>query len=369
MPPFGLSAVVRTARRLGRRAFEPDAGEAAMVVPQGRYAPRPHDGVLVLQQGSNPSTDYYLRPRLRESDVPVVYADLADSPRGRPLAALAGAQALLVVICRYGAGPWLSALESMSGRLARVAYFMDDDLPAMCVADAIPQAYRRRIVRRYADHVERLSKLASEVWVSSAVLADRYPMAQPVLLEPLPDEDLPEPSEAAPRLVVYHATGVHGPERQFVVDVARRLADLGCDAEIEITGDGELRRSCADLARVRVVPQQSWPRYRERQRGRRAAIALAPLFPTAINDARAPVKAFEAARLGAAGLYADAEPYRRAVDAGVDGLLLPMEVELWARTIASLLDDTGHRHALARAAWTRLAGLRALHPNLPSPTR
>jgi hypothetical protein len=69
------------------------------------------------------------------------------------------------------------------------------------------------------------------------------------------------------------------------------------------------------------------------------------------------VKAFDAARLGAAALYADAPAYRGFVREGVDGLLLPMRAEAWAAAVAALLADPARRLALATAAQARLAAL------------
>ena len=100
--------------------------------------------------------------------------------------------------------------------------------------------------------------------------------------------------------------------------------------------------------------------------GSTAALLLAPLSDTAVNAARAPVKAFDAARLGAAGLYADAAPYRGFVRAGVDGLLLPMDPEAWAAAIeapAGRIPRRGGRWPAAAAE--RFAGLRAGRGALP----
>ena len=336
-----------------------------MITPAARYEQRASDGVLVLQNGPNPSTDYYLRPRLDGLAVPVAYVDLNSAPGRCPL--LAAGRSLTVIFCRYASGPWLTALEAAPQHLARVAYFMDDDLPAMIAAPELPWAYRRRLARAFGAHARRLSGLVGEVWVSTPVLASRYAASRPRVVAPLPDEDPPEPSTGASSRVVYHSTGVHGPERRFVVEVARRLAAAGSPATFEITGDGAIRRACAGLANVDVVPQAAWPRYRERQRGVSAAIALAPLYPSPVNEARAPVKAFEAARLGAAGLYADGAPYRDFVGHGEDGLLLPMEVEAWARAIDDLLARPERRLGLAAAARARLVQLRRDGGALPSP--
>ena len=363
MPPLGLSAVVR--KVLGRKTFAPAAQAPPMVAPLARYRPRPHDAVLVLQNGPNPSTDYYLRPRLEGAETPVAFADLDTTPGRCEL--LGRARSLMVVFCRYAAVPWLEALEAAQDRLARVAFFMDDDLPGMIAAPDLPRDYRRRLSRRFGEHALQLSGVASEVWVSTPTLAQRYAGSRPQVLPPLPDEDPPAPSADARPRVVYHSTGVHGPERRFVVEVARRLAEAGSPAVFEITGDAPIRRACAGLAKVEVVPQLSWPTYLERQRRAVAAISLAPLHPSAINEARAPVKAFEAARLGAAGLYADTAPYRGFVRQGEDGLMLPMEVEAWARAIADLLDQPQRRMALATAARTRMIQLRRDGGPLPPP--
>ena len=74
---------------------------------------------------------------------------------------------------------------------------------------------------------------------------------------------------------------------------------------------------------------------------------------------------FEAARLGAAGLYADGAPYRGFVRPDQDGLLLPMEVDAWAGAIADLLAQPQRRLALAEAARARLIRLRRDGGTLP----
>ena len=338
-----------------------------MINPEGEYAPRAHDGILVLQRGENASTDYYLRSRLAGSPTRVEIADLKSSPDSCALLQDLGFEALLVIVCRYASRPWLDALQASRARLARVAYFLDDDLPAIIRDTSLPHAVRSKVALHYGEHVDQLGALASEVWVSSAVLADRYGAVRPRLLDPLPEEDPPEPAGVEERRLVYHGTDVHGPERRFVLDVARRLPALGCDARIEITGDRALRAACSDLPNVDVVPQLAWPDYRRTQAVARAAISLAPLFASEVNDARAPVKAFDAARLGAAGIFADAPAYRGFVRPGLDGLILPMEADIWAREISDLLADAPRRLELARTARTRLIDLRRSGAALPAP--
>ena len=58
------------------------------------------------------------------------------------------------------------------------------------------------------------------------------------------------------------------------------------------------------------------------------------------------MKFYDYARMGAAGIYTDVEPYRGFVRDGVDGLLLPNEPARWIDAIAGLAQPDGA--ALAR---------------------
>ena len=365
MAPLGLSAGMRKARELGRRSLSLAFASPRMVDPQAHYAPLACDGILVLQRGENASTDYYLRPRLETFGAPVCLADFDSAPQDCPLLQPKGPQALMVIFCRYGAEPWLAALRARRERLSRVAFFMDDDLPLMMRDPDLPRAVRGKAALHFGAHVDGLGRLASEVWVSTPVLAERYAQAKPAVLAPLPDADPLPPDPDPPRKVVYHGTDVHPRERLFVLEIARLLADL--DVAFEITGGPALARAASDLPRATVVPQLAWPQYLQRQAGERAAICLAPLLASALNAARAPVKAFDAARLGAAGLFADGEPYRGFVRDGEDGLVLPMQPQAWADAIRALLDDPGRRLRLAASAQRRLVALRRAGRDFPMP--
>ncbi len=367
MPPLGLSAGLRKARELGLRTRSLLFAQPRMINASAHYARRSADGILVLHRGENASTDYYLRPRLEDAAAPVAFADLADDPDASAMLRPGGPEALFVIICRYASAAWLEALERAQPRLSRVAFFMDDDLPAMMRDETLPAAARSKVARHYGEHVERLSALASEVWVSTPALARRYPDARPLVISPAPEADPPEPCGETAPLVVYHGTDVHGAERRFALEVARRVGARRPDVIFEITGDGRIRRAASAMSNVEVVRQLAWPDYLARQAGRRAAVSLAPLFASPVNDARAPVKAFDAARLGAAGIYAAAAPYAGFVRDGEDGLLLPMDPEAWAGAILDLMADPGRRLGLARRARERLVEVRRRGRAFPAP--
>ena len=364
---MSFSGAIRKARDLGRRSLALARPAGGMVEPRARYAPRPHDAVLVLARGENASLDYYLRPRLHPASVPVEFADLHGSPGRSAMLSDPSRRALLVVVCRYASAAWLQALETARPRIARFAFFADDDLPAMAADRRLPLAVRGKVAEGFGQWADRLSDLAGEVWLSTPALAGRYPTSHAVVLPPIPEADPPAPAAPHERLVVYHGTDVHGPERAFAVEVAKRLRMMGCDAPVEITGDLALARNCRGLRGLRVTPQAPWPDYLAHVRSRRAAVFLAPLSASAVNAARAPVKTFDAARLGATGLFANRQPYRDFVEDGADGRLLPDDPQAWAEAVVELLGDPAARIGLAERAAGRLRRLRADGLELPPP--
>jgi hypothetical protein len=135
--------------------------------------------------------------------------------------------------------------------------------------------------------------------------------------------------------------------------VLKRLPDARC----EIMGFRNRDLPLA-LPRTRLSRQSSWPEYSARPPGMLADIGLAPLRPSRLNDARSHVKAFDLCRMGAAGIYSDEAPYRSFVQDGVDGLLLPLNADLWEETIITLLNDVPRRRAIAAAMARKLSNQR-----------
>ena len=87
----------------------------------------------------------------------------------------------------------------------------------------------------------------------------------------------------------------------------------------------------------------------------RRHIGPSPLLPTPFNATRGPVKFYDFARMGAAGVYSEVVPFAGFVRDGVDGLLLPNEPARWIEALVALAGDAPRRTALAVAA--RAGGL------------
>ena len=295
---------------------------------------------LVVQNGPSPTTDYYLAPRLPAAVTR--YAELSDAGRG-----VTARDGELVVFCRYVNAGWLDWLEHHRQALAGVVLFLDDDFDMVLRSSSVPLSYRWRIWKRHHRHLRRMARLVDELWVSTEVLSDRYGR-RCLLLPPVPPE-LPArpPGHPVEPTIAYHATRSHRAELAWLAPILARVLDRVPEARCHIIGFPEKDRAPADLPRTRLTGQMPWPDYRRFANDLSADVALAPLLPKPLNDARSEVKAFEMARLGAAGIYSDAAPYRSLVRHDVNGLSLPLDPGAWEQAIMDLLRDPARSRALA----------------------
>ena len=356
--PLGkpLNLVARLLALAGRERPTPPLCPGA-----GPMAGKPPQRVLVLQSGPNASVDYYLRPRLHQSGLEGAIFDLDQDPGTIDLLQKSD---LAVIICRYVNAPWLRALEDAGTRLSGIVYFVDDDLAAMLSDRSLPWRVRGKVALAYERHRAALAPLINEVWASTPALAARFPGGARIV-PAIPCDPPAEPLERPANRIIYHGTDVHGPERLFVLQIAKVFQSIRPQLRFEITGDARLQRLSAGLNNVDIVAQTSWPDYLAAQRNRSAAIFLAPMLESPTNSCRAPVKRFDAARLGACGVYADAEPYRSAVRHGEDGLLASMEVSAWVHALSRLLENPDLRLTMVRAAQRQIAQAYASPPGLP----
>jgi len=330
--------------------------DAEHLTPHAAAGPDAPTAVLVLQAGPNPTVDYFIWPRLEASGAELRWeiVNLDTPPHSVLLASQAGVH---VIVCRYINPAWLDFLERHDAQLHGVTYLVDDDLPAMLRDRTIPASARGRIVRDYARHRPRLERLATSVWTTSRALADVMPHQPERILDPCPDKDPPLRGDRPPPLVVYHGGATHGAERRFALEIARLLERNRPDIRFEIA-DPQVRRLTRRASNTELAPCVDWESYARAQQGRHVAVMLAPLFDTAVNRVRAPVKFFDATRLGAAGLYADAPAYREFVQPDHDGVLLPMNVPVWAEAVERLIDDEALRGRLVSNAQHRVRAMR-----------
>lgn len=340
----------------------PPAAGHDLFLPAGAYAGRRPSRILVLEHGRNPSTDYYLAPRLAaQPDLPWERIDIGAAAPG----AAAIPEGSFVVIVRYLTPAWARHLLRLQGRLSGAAYFMDDDLPAARGSSELPLRYRYKIHRLFHAQRRSLARLCDRIWVSTPYLAEKYAAAAPVVVAPLPLSAAPEGDR--PLVYFYHGTAAHRAEIEWLRGIVARVQQRVPRLVFMAVGDDGVRRAFAGIPRVLILHPMSWAGYREALPALRHDIGLAPLLEKPFNQGRAHTKFFDISRLGAAGLYSNVPPYADFVRHGADGLLLDNAPETWENAIVALANDPGLRERLLQAAGGRVAQLRARPDALPLP--
>lgn len=324
-----------------------------MIVPKAQYPGRPVGRVVVLNHGRMPTTDIYLRPRLDAVGMPPAdYLDISGVlPSITSIPAPPEGTGLFVVVCRYITSPWLKWLEARRDSLAGVAFFADDDLPAMLRDGGLPLRYRYKIWCLYGRHVRRLSVLVSELWLSGPVLENRYADASPRLLPPLYFGA--NVSQDRPLRYFYHGTAAHRAEIEWLRDMVAMVQAHNDRIVFEIIGDRRVRNLYRGIERVIVLHPMDWSNYLAYAEAAPQDIGLAPLLPGPVNESRAHTRFFDIARTSAAGLYSNRSPYAEFVRDGEDGLLLPDDKIVWAQAILDLAEDDSRRRRMANAASLR----------------
>lgn len=349
----------RAAKARGHRGNDP-AGR--LFTPCASYASRPTSHILILEQGPNPTTDYYLKPRLPTlGQIPTTIANIEATP-----VSVVIPPGTFVIIVRYATSRWIRHIARHQEFLSGCAYLMDDDLPGAWRSGQLPLRYRWKIQRLFLSKRAALAKVCDRVWVPSQYLADRYAGSAATVLPPLP---LVGPTDGPRRLTYfYHGTASHGPEHAWLVGIVREVQS-GTDALTFVTiGAPRVGQQYAGIPRVLALHPLSWPSYSEALPAIRHDIGLAPLLETRFNRARSYTKFFDFTRLGAVGIYSDAPPYAEFIRHGVDGLLAPNDPEAWSRTILELARNHAQRRALLEAARRRVDELMTAGESLPVPT-
>jgi hypothetical protein len=292
---------------------------------------------LVLQWGSNPSTDYYVRARAQAAGATLRLRHVAEE---RPTAE-DFAPGTRVIIVRYLAGPWVRALHAYRGRLAGIVYLMDDELLDPLAWRTLPGKYRGKLRRHCQAWHRDLAVLATEYWGSTPALCERHRALGMRHMPPLAlAEDagrLPAAVPAqGPVWVFYHGTEAHLEEMRWLQPIVAGLLQAHPRVHFETIGGPEVNRLFRALPRTRILHPMNWPNYLDHCRTLQGHVGLAPLLPSPFNAARSHTKVYDIERCGAVGLYAREGPYAGHV-APERGRLLPMEPGAWRQALDELV--------------------------------
>jgi len=303
------------------------------------YSEEPSRAVLLLEPGRIPTTCYYVKGRLPEG-IPVrSYVSTGAPPKDLKIE-----EGTWVIIVRHASRRWLGELLKHRDKFTKVTYLKDDDISAVFAAKELPWHYALWTGWRYFRTKDLLSKVVSDIAVSTQELADRYEESKSQIWEP----HYIEATEQGERPLVYfyHATLTHAREIKWLVPIVRRVQQAVPNAWFEIIGGGSVARMFKGIPRVRVVHSMNWPNYQAYIRSIRHDVGLAPLMDTSFNRARSHTKLYQITGAGAAGIYSDVIPYADKIINGQTGVLCGNRRYLWVRAIVALLKDQPRRKFL-----------------------
>ncbi|WFU10122.1 hypothetical protein QA646_04435 [Rhizobium sp. CB3090] len=322
----------------------------------------PAKRLLILSRYPNPSVSYYLDERVRAlADIPVILKGLDDSLDD------VDCQGLFVVICRYIKGPQLRWLEHRQKSLAGIAYFIDDDIPAVIAGDEASWPYKFRLLNFAIRPLPRLNRRLTHLWASTEHLADTLANSghKVDILAPMPSRLAPRSAEiedetTASLKMVYHATGIHRREHEFLMPIVSSAMDKHKNLHFEVFADGSIarrwRRQDIDPGRMTIRPQLPWSSYLARTADHGADIALAPLLAGRTNDSRADTKRIDISRMGAAAIFSRCATFTRCAVAGE--IHIGNTPEEWLMAIDQLAEGRDRRIAARDATLQSIEKMR-----------
>lgn len=303
--------------------------------------------LLILSRYPNPSVSYYLDERTKAlADIPVIMKGIDEGLED------VDGDGLFVIICRYIREPQLRWLEDRRSHLAGVAYFVDDDIPAVLAGDEASWPYKFTLLNLAVRPLPRVNRLLTHLWTSTETLAETLAKAghRIEILAPMPADQspvLPEVNEAAPATLkmIYHGTGIHLREHEFLMPIVATAMKKHRTLHFEVFAEGSLARQWSrqeiDTARITVHPPLPWSSYLKKTTDHGADIALAPLLRGKTNNSRSDTKRIDICRMGAAAIFSQCPTFARCAVAGE--LHVGNTAEEWLAAIDQLVSDPALR--------------------------
>lgn len=283
-----------------------------------------------------------------------------------------------LVIARYAEAAQLKAAEQRPW--ASVAYIIDDMIPKAGICAELPAEYRDRLARFAAQLLPRILDLKPHIVAPRQEILSLFPgiegsIVDPSLVNPCAEWDhfrtLADPGE--PVRLAFLGTRSHEASLDLLAAVAKRLSRPPRPYRLTLFFGRHLP---ASIARERVIDNReplAWPLFKQAMRRERFHMLLAPLPDTPFNRGRSITKLYDAASVGAAGLFADRPPYRGRIADGEEGLLVPDDPPAWCEAVERLAAEPGRAKTIAiqgaalaqrigdpeilRAFWSRRLGL------------
>ncbi|MFV8781650.1 glycosyltransferase family 1 protein [Microbulbifer sp. SA54] len=310
---------------------------------------------FVVEEGPNPSSDYFVLPFLDASGASVTRYSFNQLPSAEQLR---GAD---VTFVRYVPASWQRLLEAHRHHIASLNFFMDDDLFHWPAFARMPLRYQWKLLRYSWSKRRWLRKMGAQLQVSTPYLQQRYAGWSPRLLSPQTPPQLRDcvwgtsagtsaEDPSGPVTLFYHGSASHGRDLEWLRPVIGEVLHRNPRLVFEVIGNHAVNRLFRGLPRVHVIHPMKWPSYQALIRRPGRAIGLAPLLDSAFNRARSHTKFLDITLAGAVGIYAEGPVYGSVVQHGQNGLLLPMQQGAWVDAILKLSGEPQLRLSLLEGA-------------------
>ncbi|WJH39065.1 hypothetical protein N7E02_19445 [Aliirhizobium terrae] len=282
---------------------------------------------------------------------------------------------MFVVICRYVTSQQLRWIEQSRPLLAGVVLFVDDDLASIVSGCDGTLRYKLRLIRVGIRPLLRLNKMLDAVWVSTSELSRRFerPGHVPLVVAPFPEMFQPslthnKENSQKPLKLVYHATGIHHREHDFLRPIVMRAMEQHTSLHFEVIADGKLAEEWQKLDlpkdRFKLRSGLSWPDYVSFTATEPADIALVPLLDSRTNNCRSDTKRIDVARMKAAAIFSKSETFDRCATDGE--LHVENTPDAWLSAIDILVKDQNRRTTARNATLGSLEKMRQMAtPHFP----
>jgi glycosyltransferase involved in cell wall biosynthesis len=296
--------------------------------------------IFIVEEGSNPSTDYFVLPALSDPVNMIQRCQWDQLPKASELVGST------VIFIRYIPRAWLRLINEVRSTLADLIYFMDDDLLDLSSTKGLPWRYRFKIASLATWQKNWLIRTQVKIWVSTPYLKEKYARLNPTLL-------LPQPIKASNDIcrVFYHGSATHNDEINWLYQVIKEVLTKNEKIVFEIIGGTQVNKRYRTLPRVNVIHPMKWPAYQAMLATSGRHIGLAPISDTPFNQSRSYTKFFDITRAGAAGIYASRYPYQSIVIDKKNGLLIDRDTDSWVNAILLLSNNEYLRNQIIEEAY------------------
>ncbi|GAQ95127.1 hypothetical protein TAGGR_211 [Thermodesulfovibrio aggregans] len=309
--------------------------------------------IWIVEERSNPSTEYYILPALKISGLEDRVKLLNFPPKELPKIQIT------IIFVRYLSKNWINFIEKNRKSIKKIIYFMDDDLFDLSSWRGLPLRYVKKIYLKAYRWKGWLIKNGADFFVSTDFLAEKYQYLNPSIIPPYPifNNWSLENREKYIK-VFYHGTASHTQEINWLYDIVKAILSENEKIIFEFVGDKEVYDKFKNLKGAIVVHPMKWKLYKKFLLKETRHIGLVPVLAKKFNLARNYTKFFEIVACGAVGVYSQESCYRKIISNENDGILVSNVKEIWIKSILKLAEESSYRLKLYFNSLEKLRTLR-----------